>query len=267
MAKENTSIVIAGKKFDAGCRVILWNEEAGLSFYPKGKGYTAYNQNFKQVQQRIKALYIHHTVTFRAHSTFGGLQGRGLSCVFLIDDDINEDTGCATIYQCLDVKEGAYTQGGRHNHDGAGIEICYYPDAWTQPPRYSAYNRKRFGVPDHEIKSDVVHGHKFSKCYGPTEAQVKACQHLACAYLKAFPHIQPEFPRDENGELITTVVPLERRHGLLHHYHIKRSKIDAMGFPTDQFEADVKAMLENEKPLTGKTFWDRLKGWVTNERN
>ena len=129
MAK-NTSIVAAGHKFDLGCRVILWDEEEGLSFYPKGKGYIPYNQNLKQLQERIKALYIHHTVTFRAHSTFGGLQARGLACVFLIDDDGNPETGCATIYHCLDVKEAAYTQGGVHNHDGGGIEICYYPDAF-----------------------------------------------------------------------------------------------------------------------------------------
>ncbi len=260
--KQNSKIVVAGVGFDTGIRVVLWNEEAGLSFYPKGKGYTPYNHNLKQLRDRIKALYIHHTVTFRAHSTFGGLQARGLSCVFLIDDDINEDTGCATIYQCLDVKEGAYTQGKAHNHDGAGVEICYYPDAWTKPPRYSAFNRKRFGVPNHEIKSDKVHGHHFSKCHAPTEAQVKACQHLACAYMKAFPGLKPEFPRNEGGELITTVVPMKMRNNLLHHYHVKRSKIDAMGFPTDQFESDVKAMLDHDKPLTGKTWWDRLRGWV-----
>lgn len=263
MVNENTSIVVAGKKFDTGCRVILWDEEAGLSFYPIGKGYTSYNQNLEQLQNRIKALYIHHTVTYRAHSTFGGLLGRKLSSIFLIDDDVNQDTGCATIYQCLDVKEAAYTQGGIHNHDGAGIEICYYPDAWTMPPRYSPYNCDRFGVPEHKVTSDRIHGQPFPKCHGPTDAQVKACQYLACAYLTAFPNIKPEFPRDVNGNLISTVVPLDMRHGLLHHYHVKREKVDAMGFPTDQFESDVKAMLEDRKPLTGKTFWDRLRGWVS----
>ena len=260
---DNTSIVVAGKKFDSRCRIILWNEPGGLNFYAKGKGYTPYSHDYKKLQDRIKALYIHHTVTFRAHSTFGGLQARGLSCVFLVDDDVNEDTGCATIYQCLDVKEGAYTQGGIHNHDGAGIEVCYYPDAWTNPPRYSAFNRKRFGVPNHEITSDVVHGHNFKRVHGPTEAQVKATLHLAYAYMKAFPNIKPEFPRDDAGKLITTVVPMKQRNGLLHHYHIRRDKIDAMGFPTDDFENNLKKMLENDKPLTGKTFWDRLRGWIS----
>lgn len=263
MAKENTSIVVAGKKFDSGCRVILWNEESGLSFYPKGKGYTPYNHTYKRLQDRINSLYIHHTVTFRAHSTFGGLQARGLSCIFLVDDDVNEDTGCATIYQCLDVKEGAYTQGGAHNHDGAGVEICYYPDAWTKPARYSAFNRKRFGVPNHKILSDNIHGHHFKKCHGPTDAQVKACLCLTYAYMKAFPGIRPEFPRNENGELITTIVPAKMRNGLLHHYHIKRGKIDAMGFPTDQFEVDIKVMFERDNLLTGRSFWDRLKRWIS----
>ena len=262
MDKPNTKIIVAGVGFDTGCRVILWNEEEGLSFYPKGRGFISYKQNLKQLRQRIKALYIHHTVTFRAHSTFGGLQARGLSCVFLIDDDINIDTGCATIYQCLDVKEAAYTQGGVHNHDGAGIEICYYPDAWTKPSWYSDYNCKRFGVPSHELKSDVVHGRTFKKCHGPTDAQVKACLQLAYAYLKAFPDIEPKFPRDENGKLTSMVVPNEMRHGLLHHYHIREDKIDAMGFPTEKFEKSLNALRERDKPLTKDAFWKKIKDWV-----
>ena len=162
----------------------------------------------------------------------------------MIDDDIDPETGCATIYQCLDVKDGAYSQGGVHNNDGAGVEICYYPDAWTKPDRYSAYNRKRFGVNQHPIVSDTIHGHSFKKCYGPTEAQVKSCNRLAAAYCLAFPNIPRKFPRDD-GKFISTVVPIEDRVGLLHHFNIKRGKVDAMGYPTDQSEKDINELIRD----------------------
>ena len=118
-------------------------------------------------------------------------------------------------------------------------------------------------MPNHTITSDVIHGHKFSKVYAPTDAQVKATLHLAYAYMKAFPNIKPEFPRDNDGKLITTIVPMEKRNGLLHHYHVKRSKIDAMGFPTDKFEADLKDMLEQDKLPIENKFWDRLRRFIS----
>lgn len=242
--------MVAGVLFDTGTRVVLWNETNGLSLYhggPWSKGrYSARNDNLKELRKKIKALYIHHSVTYTAKSTFNGLIARGLSCVFAIDDDVNED-GCATIYQFLDVKEGAWSQGGDHNRDGAGIEICYMPDAWDHPNRYSKRNIKRFGVQEHKLVPDKIHGYNFRKVFAPTDAQVKACIKLAGAYFKAFPDIKPEFPRDEDGKFISTIVSKNKRVGLLHHFNIKRGKVDAMGFPTDFVEDEVKKII-NKKP-------------------
>jgi hypothetical protein len=254
--KKNTKIMVGGVGFDTGIRVILWDEPEGLSFYPYKK-FHARNWNLKKCRQNLKAFYIHHTVTYRAHSTFAGLNARGLSCVFQIDDDVDPETGCATIYQHLDVKEGAFTQGGIHNHDGAGVEICYYPDGWTKPARYSAFNRKRFGVPDHPIVKDTIHNHTFNKAHGPTEAQVKACERLAAAYCVALPDIPVSIPRDANGKFISTVLPKDQRTGLLNHFHLKRGKMDAMGFPHDEFEKNVQNLVEEMKN-SRKSFLDRV---------
>lgn len=248
---KNTNIIVCGQKFDTGVRVVLWSEEEGMSLYPYGK-FHARNWSLKEAQKHIKSLYFHHSVTYFAESTFRGLKARGLSCNFVIDDNIDPDTGCSTIYQLLDVKDGGYSQGGIHNHDGAGIEVSFYPDAWDHPNRYNEYNIKKWGVQKHKVVEDTIHGHKFSKVFAPTDAQVEACIKLAGAYLQAFPDIKPEFPRDDNGDFISTTVASDKRNGLMHHFNVKRSKIDTMGFPTDYVEQEVKKILFTKKksPLT-----------------
>ena len=260
MAKENTNIVVCGKKFDCGARVVLWDEQEGLSFYPGGpsiKGhYTERNLNLKELSGLINAFYVHHSVTYTAHSMFRGLKARNLSCNFMIDDDINED-GCATIYQLLDVKDAGYTQGGIYNRNGAGVEIAYYPDAWSNPDRYSKVNQEKWGVQPHSIVSDTIHGHEFKKVFGPTEAQVKACIRLIYGYSKAFPNLELSFPRDKDGKFISGLVPENQRKGLLHHFNVKRAKVDAMGFPTNFVELEVNKLVEADKvekakPLTYK---------------
>ena len=236
----NKSIVVCGKKFECNSRVVLWNEEAGLSFYPYNK-FGARNISLGELRKLINAFYIHHSVTYTAHSMYRGLMARGLSCNFMIDDDVNED-GCATIYQCLDVKDYGYSQGGIFNHNGVGVEISYYPDAWSNPDRYSAYNRAKWGVYEHPVLPDEIHGYKFSKVFGPTEAQVQACINLIDAYRKAFPHLKLKFPRDDNGQLVNQVVPADKAFGLLQHYHVSKEKIDAAGFPHQQVEQAVNEL-------------------------
>lgn len=263
---KNTSIVAAGKLFDAGCRVVLWDEEQGLSFYPGGawsKGrYSARELELDELRKKITGFYIHHSVTYFAESTFRVLKARNLSCVFIIDDDINED-GCSTIYQCLDCKDGGWSQGGEHNRLGAGVEISYYPDAWDHPNRYSEAKIKKWGVQPHEIKTDVIHGHTFKKVFAPTDAQIKACTHLIYAYLKAFPDLKQSFPRAEDGSFISTIVPEEERIGLLQHFSIRRDKIDAMGFPTDQVEKDVESLQAeyNIEQLKRSKFMKLFRKW------
>ena len=249
MAKENTSIVVCGKKYDTGARVVLWNEEEGLSFYPGGswsKGrFSKRDVNIDQLRNLIDGFYVHHSVTYTAHSTFRALVARNLSCNFIIDDDIDDD-GCATIYQLLDVKDAGWSQGGEFNRRGAGVEISYYPDAWDHPNRYNEYNRKKWGVPDHKLMPDKIHGMNFSKVFAPTEAQVNACIKLMYGYAKAFPKLKLSFPRDDEGKFIATTPSADKMVGLLHHFNITRRKIDAMGFPTDMVEAEVNRLVDED---------------------
>ncbi len=261
---HNTNIKACGKSFNIGTRVILWDEPGGMSFYHGGswsKGrFTERKINLTELRKIITSFYIHHSVTYFARSAFQALVARNLSCTFIIDDDINEDTGCATIYQLLDCKDAGYSQGGKYNHNGCGVELSYYPDAWDHPDRYSEYNIKRWGVHPHELKSDKIHGQRF-KVFAPTDAQVNACIKLAYGYGKAFPDLELKFPRDENGNFISTTVPEDQKKGLLHHFNVTRRKIDAMGFPTDYVEEEVNSLKKKDQ-MSRSSVLDKLFSWL-----
>lgn len=230
---ENYSIIAAGVKFEIGCRVVLWDEPGGLNLY-KGK-YGARNVDLNQLRKDVNSFIIHHSVTWRAKDTYNGLLGRGLSVNFIIDDD--EKDGIATIYQCLDIKDAGYSHKPL-NFNGPGVEICYQPTYWLTPDAYSDANQLKHKVPSHPIIEDKIHGQKF-KAFGPTSAQVNACVALAYGISQAFPAIKMEFPKDSNGDIIKTTVP--NPSGLLHHYNLTQQKIDALGFPSEEFEEKLKA--------------------------
>ncbi len=103
---SNFSIVVAGQKFDIGCRVVLWDQIGGLSFYKSGK-YLPRKSTLEQLQSQVNCFVYHHAASYTAKATHQGLLGRGLSVNFIIDDDNND--GLATIYQCLDVKDCGYS--------------------------------------------------------------------------------------------------------------------------------------------------------------
>ncbi len=234
----NTSIVACENLFNIDCRVILWNEEGGLSFYPKKKFYPR-NITLNELQKEITCFVLHHSVTYTAHSTFRGLLGRGLSVNFLIDDDINPD-GVATIYQCADIKEACWSHGPM-NRQGSGVEICYHPEAWENPNLYSQANVEKFGVQPHEIKEEIVFGVK-RKIFIPTEAQVKACIRLMWGYCNLFPLIRKEFPKDVDGNIERHVVSDPK--GLLLHEHINPQKPDPLGLPLERIEKEIKMLNE-----------------------
>ncbi len=251
------NIIVAGQKFDTGTRVILWNEERGMSFYPYGK-FGKRDISIQELRKKINSFVIHHSVTYFAESTFRVLKARGLSVNFIIDDDVN-DNGCATIYQCLDVKDYGFSQGS-HNRRGAGVEISYMPDAWDHPNRYNEYNIKKWGVQNHALIPDKIHGMNFKKVFAPTAAQVKACIKLIHGYSKAFPDLKLSFPRDDEGEFISTTPSKEKMVGLLHHFNITKRKIDAMGFPTDAVEFEVKKLAETSVEPTPPT--ELIRSWI-----
>jgi hypothetical protein len=217
-------------KIDFGSKVVLWNESPNYSFY-NGK-YQA--RDSKKALNEIKQCVMHHTVTYNAKQTFSGLNARGLSVNFIVDDDINED-GCATIYQCLMIKDIGWSQKPVNNL-GPGVEICYMPQAWQDDKLYSEANRAKFKVQDHEIMSEKVHGMNM-KVFKPTKAQLEASAKIAYAVNHFCPAVELSFPKNADGSYIKTVIPnVEKYSGLLGHYNITTNKIDPSGFDHEYVE-------------------------------
>jgi hypothetical protein len=213
--------------------VVLWNEEEGLSFYPKKLFYQR-DVSLSDLQREITCFVLHHSVTYTAHSTFRALLGRGLSVNFIIDDDVNTD-GVATIFQCADIKEACWSQG-QLNRKGAGVEISYHPEAWENTNLYSKENIEKYGVQPHEIIKDEVFG-KTRNVYAPTEAQVKACIKLMYGYSKLFPYVRPEFPKDKDGKIERHVITDLK--GFLLHANSNPEKTDPSGLPLDRIEKEI----------------------------
>lgn len=238
----NTHIVAAGAKEDIGCRVVLWDEPGGLSFLPRGKFSKHNASNIEQLRKVIKQFTVHYSITYRASHMLNGLNARGLSCNFMIDDD--EKDGFATVYQNLDIVNAGWSQGSfkgkSFNGLGPGVELSYMPDAWQHPNRYSLKNQKRWDVPPHDIVTDKVHGVTFTKIFAPTEAQMKSLVALIAGFCRLFPDIPSKFPRDEDGNFIRTQLKDPHSYsGLVNHYHLRRGKVDTIGLDMNRIEKDV----------------------------
>lgn len=237
---SGTSIVAAGETFDIGCRVVLWDEPGGLSLYSKTPKYNPRNVDLDTLKSKVNCVVYHHSATYRAKHTHGGLLTRGLSCNFIIDDDDVE--GYATIYQCLDVKDAGWSQAPLNN-TGVGIEVSWQPGYFANKEFYSAKNQKAYGVPEHEVVEDVIHGQKL-KVFAPTDTQVASCIALGWGLCELL-GLPAEFPKDPDGNIIKTALKNPGHHrGLLHHFHITKNKIDAAGFPSARVEDEIKARIQ-----------------------
>jgi len=233
---DNNSIWAAGKSVNIGCRVVKWDEPGGFDFHPYGK-YIKRNSSYEALQREIKQFTIHWSVTYRASHMYTGLKARNLSCNFMIDDDSNPG-GCATVYQCLDMKHGGYSQGPGLNALGPGVELAYMPQAWEKN-MYSAWAQKKYDVPPHDTVTAPVHGTKL-KVYLPTESQMNALYSLIWGFSVLFPDVPLEFPKNAQGAHITTKLDNPEAYtGLCSHYHLRRSKIDTAGLDYEEMEREL----------------------------
>lgn len=230
----NTSIVAAGVKADVGSRVVLWDEDGGLSCYKYGVKHGKRNTDLKGLQKEIDSFVLHHSVTYTAKQTYNALIGRNLSVNFIIDDD--DVDGVATIYQCLDIKDAGQSQAP-FNMRAPGVEISYMPI--YKSTTYSEHNRKSFKVNNHPVCEHTVHGQTF-KVFGPSEPQVKALLNLLYGFHQLFPAVDLTLPKGPDGKVAKTVIKNPK--GLLYHSHITTNKIDPAGLP-DDFEAQLAPLL------------------------
>ena len=198
------------------------------------------------VQDKVDQFVYHYDVCGTARQCFNILHDhRGLSVHFMLDVD-------GVIYQSLDVKERAF-HATDSNDRSVGIEIANigaYPvsndktlrewyrkddsgrvrmvlPAWMNPnwiktPNFIARPARQEPVVGHIQRGEY-------KMYDLTPEQYDSLIKLTATLCTALPKIKPDYPRDENGNLITRALPdseWEKYQGLLGHYHVQTNKQD-----------------------------------------
>ena len=211
----------------------------------------------KLLRDKVDQFVIHYDVCGTSRRCFKVLHDmRGLSVHFMLDID-------GTIYQTLDLKERAW-HATIANDRSIGIEIAnigaYSPqnvrilNQWYRKdkngkPRIKlpksmgngGVRTKNFvGRPERGPLTGVVQGTKLVQ-YDLTPQQYDALIKLTATLCRVFPKMKCDFPRDEQGQLVTKKLSRKRWQkfqGVLGHYHVQPNKVDPG--PAFQWERVVR---------------------------
>jgi hypothetical protein len=285
---KNTSIVVCGKKYDIGTRVVPWNESHGLNAYDKSKHtYKVNNRKtgktktitvsgvryskrswrkkptLEQLQSIVNQFFLHHSGLYRAKDTFNVLHNqRRLSVHFILDDN-------GVLYQTLDLKEKAW-HGGKNNPQSVGIEIDSRAHANRFPTAYDAAHQKKYGVGPRRIRIDRIGG-RWIKGYEYNDKQYAALIRLGIGLKSIFPKMKGnggvymDFPRNSKGRVVTSKLakPLAHR-GLICHYNNSSTKNDPISL--DHYRVSRGILLNNSSQpssfLKTDTWLDRQE-WLS----
>lgn len=200
--------------------------------------------NLPLLQDWVDLFVVHYDVCGTSRRCFEVLQDRrGLSVHFMLDVD-------GTIYQTLDLKERAW-HAGTANDRSVGIEIANigaYPDMQTLDKWYArdALGRTYVTFPTrlgasgvrqsefvarparNEVVTGKINGRRLYQ-YDLTDAQYDSLIKLTATLCQVLPRIRPDYPRDAEGRLRTSVLSDEEIagfSGLLGHWHITERKVD-----------------------------------------
>jgi N-acetylmuramoyl-L-alanine amidase len=289
LKRSYDEIVVCGRLFHIGVPVVTWMDEGGYDSYrvecrfskfnesdyancAKGKSQASPNRygirpvKDEETREKIRGggwtldILRQYVNKFVIHFDAGGYSKNCfkwihdnvfLSVHFMLDVD-------GTIYQALDVKEMAWTQGSVANPVSIGIEIANigaYPV--TQRFNFSKWYTKdekgmRLVLPPNNwvrtpnfvgrpIRNELIRGEIHNTLYEQmdfTREQYKALIHLTAAIHKIFPNIPLDYPRDSNGQLLRrelTRQEFDNFRGVLGHFHITKSKND----PGPAFQWDL----------------------------
>jgi len=218
------------------------------------------------LQEVVDQFVLHYDVCGVSQTCFKVLQDqRGLSVHFLLDLD-------GTIYQTLDARETAW-HATKSNPRSVGIEIANmgaYPpgtqsalDAWyTQdtggplvriPQRLGDGGLRTPGFVARPARAErvtgTIHGETLEQ-YDLTPEQYASLVKLTAALCRAFPKIEPDAPRDADGNVLDRALTDEEWRafqGILGHYHVQRNKSDpGPAFDWERFLAGVRDRLATQ---------------------
>lgn len=231
--------------------------------------------SLQDVQDRVDQFVFHYDVCGTSRTCFRVLHDqRNLSVHFMLDID-------GTIYQTLDVKERGW-HATTSNDRSVGIEIANIGaytlkekdpfDQWYQrepaPARRGTVGstRTRLTIPPRlgdggvrtpnfvgftdrpeQIVGDIQG--RTLRQYDLTPQQYAALEKLTAALCTVLPRIRCDYPRDQNGHLITGKLSddqLTTYTGLLGHFHIQDNKIDpGPAFQWDRVVRNSRAQMRS----------------------
>jgi len=228
------------------------------------------------LRAHVDQFVIHYDVCGTSRQCFRVLHDmRGLSVHFMLDID-------GTIYQTLDVKERAW-HATVCNDRSIGIEIAQigaYPldvaavasgnlpatlKEWyaidnTAPPGQRVHITLPPSMGNGGVCTPnfIAHPARDEPIFGPIQGQMLAQYDLTpqqydslikltASLCTVLPNIPCDYPRDPQGNLITTKLPdprLADYHGLLGHYHIQENKADpGPAFDFDRVVAGARRLM------------------------
>jgi hypothetical protein len=229
-----SEIIICGKRFDVGHRVVTFEDEGGYSAYVPhrtddiGKIYAikpapglarralryrrrrliGKSERLADLRRVVRQVVVHLDGCLDASMCFDVLHNqRGLSVHFMVDND-------GTIYQTLDLLHCAFHAAGV-NEVAVGIELQNRGDAARYPDVYAGARDK---------VTCRVHGVQFL-AYDFTEAQYAAMIRLAGALSRIF-DIPPVSPQLGGAPLWTVIDRPRAFNGFIGHFHISANKWD-----------------------------------------
>lgn len=262
-------IIVAGRRFHTGTRVVTWHEPGGYNAYagtaPPGPraGQEKHRDDLAALQRTVDQFVLHYDGAGLSRVCFTVLQQRKLGVHFLLDVD-------GTVYQTLDLQDRA-AHATIANERSIGVEIANigaFPpaeakalDEWyrrkrgatvlTVPPRFRNTGIRTPGFTGRPARPAVVRGTLAGKPlvqYDYTPEQYAALIRLTAALCRVFPRMRDDYPHDARGRLVTQQLPepeWRNFQGVLGHFHVKGNKIDpGPAFQWHEFIEGVRAELK-----------------------
>jgi N-acetyl-anhydromuramyl-L-alanine amidase AmpD len=246
-------IIVAGKRFSTGTRVVTWLERGGYDAHEAGAfprvslAGPPPRRDLKALQGVIDQFVLHYDGSGLSRICFNTLQERKLSVHFLLDVD-------GTIYQTMDLRERA-AHATIANDRSIGIEIANlgaYPatgkerqilDEWYRktpggetvlkiPARIRDSGILTPGFVARPARPGLIRGTLQGKelvQYDFTPEQYAALAKLTATLGRIFPKLTLDYPHGRNHRLITqTLSPgkFASYRGVLGHFHVQENKVD-----------------------------------------
>jgi N-acetylmuramoyl-L-alanine amidase len=257
-----SSIIVCGKRYDVGQRVVTFEDDALINAYTEhrtdkpseippfapAKGMAGVTRRWRprrliggdrsleRLKQVVRQFVVHHDGCQDSRMCFNVLHNeRGLSVHFLIDND-------GTIFQTLDLVDCAFQAAGV-NEISVGVELANRGDALRFPNDYHGRRDKL---------TCKINGHQWL-AYAYTPAQVASMISIGKTLARIFPNLPQVYPQGGDGDQMWGTLGDAREFaGYLGHYHVTNQKWDPGPFDFKFFASKIRGRSVFPVVITGE---------------